>query len=252
MIQKVYFSNSQGVKLCGLIDQVGSKDLIVVMVHGFNSRKEKTNLTKISESLSANNLANFRFDLYGHGESTGKLADITVSEAVDDTLQAIKYVRSLGYQKVGLLGGSFGGFVSVVAASKVPDLLFLVLLSPVSDYSLQLKSRWTQEQLDAWKQNGFINYGNQKEFVRLNYSFVLDLSHHDLSSLAKEISVPTLIIHGDQDLDVNFIQSQQLAQLIPNSKLNIIPGANHKYSDPVHSSLMLSNILSFIMDKQPK
>ena len=41
------------------------------------------------------------------------------------------------------------------------------------------------------------------------------------------IKVPTIIIHGDEDINVDLEQAEYLDKFIPNSKLHIIKGADH-------------------------
>lgn len=53
---------------------------------------------------------------------------------MDDILQAVEFIKQSGHQKIGLVGSSFGGMASIMAASKTPDLSVLALKSPVSDY----------------------------------------------------------------------------------------------------------------------
>ena len=126
MEKKVVFQNLKGDKLAGILSETGNKEFILVMAHGFSSNKNTKNFVKLSQRLSDKNLASLRFDFWGHGESDGKFEEITISEAVDDILQAIKCVKELGYKKIGLLGSSFGGISSIMAASKTKDLSFLV------------------------------------------------------------------------------------------------------------------------------
>jgi enterochelin esterase-like enzyme len=43
-------------------------------------------------------------------------------------------LKKLGYTKIGLMGSSFGGISSIMAASKTNDLFVLTLKSPVSNF----------------------------------------------------------------------------------------------------------------------
>jgi hypothetical protein len=62
----------------------------------------------------------------------------------------------LGYEKVGLVGSSFGGLASLIAASKTNDIYILVLKSPVSDY-MELH-KWRNTPINEWKQKGYRDY----------------------------------------------------------------------------------------------
>ena len=49
----------------------------------------------------------------------------------------------------------------------------------------------------------------------------------DLSSRLNEITIPTLVIHGDSDNQVPYPLGKELSEQIPNSQLVTIPNAGH-------------------------
>ena len=114
--------------------------------------------------LNQKEISTFRFDFYGHGESEGKFEDITLSEAINDVHKAIHFLINAGYERIGLVGSSFGGFASLIAASELPELILLALKSPVSDYLGLLIARDREIEIPLWKQKGFIS---EKEFEDL-------------------------------------------------------------------------------------
>jgi len=248
MESKINFTNSRGDGLIGVLNDAGGKDFVLVMVHGFSSNKNTTNFVKLSQMLGDRKLSSFRFDIWGHGESSGKFEGITISEAVDDILQAIKYMKGLGYKKIGLLGSSFGGISSIMAASKTSDLAFLVLKSPVSDYWELERGRYSPEQLEEWKDKGYREYEDDGKNMRVNYSFVSDFDNNNAYRAAKHIQIPVMIVHGNADKDVPYAQSQKLVTLFPNAKLATVEGANHRYTEGDHANQMLKLIYNFILE----
>ena len=151
MSEKLYFENSKGDKLVGVLSNP-SDDLsvpIIILCHGHSSSKDSKTFTSIEERLNNSGIASFRFDFYGHGESEGYFGDCTISEAACDILNAIDFLKEKGYSKIGLLGSSFGGISSLIAASKTSDLIVLALKAPVSDYKEQkVKSIGKRKGLD--------------------------------------------------------------------------------------------------------
>ena len=136
MKQKITFQNSKGDNIVGILSNLSENvDVpIIVLCHGFSSGKDSPTYVDLEEQLNSKGVATFRFDFYGHGESDGEFEDITISEAVDDALKAIEFVKGKGFSKVGLFGSSFGGITTLMVASQVDDLLVLGLKAPVSDY----------------------------------------------------------------------------------------------------------------------
>lgn len=250
MKEKKFFKNSKGNKLCGILSNPsGDKEKpIVILCHGFTTNKDAYTCIRLEELLNNEVISTFRMDFYGHGESEGKFEDITITESVDDVLCAIGFLRGLGYRKLGIFGSSFGGFASIMASSKTRGLFCLALKSPVSDYGKQLKRSHSTEAIREWKSRGFIYYmeGNGNKH-KLNYSFYDDSRNNDGYGNAKNIKTATLIVHGENDDDVLVEQSKKLSRVIENCRLEVIKGADHRYSRPEDFERMIMLVSEFII-----
>jgi len=254
MKEKIFFQSQKGYRLCGILsDPSGNKkNPIILLCHGFSTSKNGRTYLRLEKMLNEKNLATLRFDFFGHGESEGKFEDITVSEAVDDVLCAIKYLKNFGYGKIGLFGSSFGGIASILAAGQSEKLYVLALKSPVSDYLALLSARDSGRELKVWKEKGFMNVtGADGQSLRLNYIFFEDAEKIDGYAAAKNIKVPTQIVHGDRDETVPLEQSVKAAQLIPGCRLKIIKGADHIYSNPRHFEQLLQLVSRFLVGVKP-
>lgn len=252
MEEKMYFKNSKGDRLCGILrNPTGDKSKpIVVLAHGFSASKDHKTYTNLAENLAKNNISTFRFDFYGHGESEGKFEDITVTEAVDDALSAVNFVKSLGYPKIGLMGSSFGGIASIIAASKSPELFVLALKSPVSNFLEMYQGKYASEELNKWKEVGYRYYdsGDGRK-LKLNYSFFEDFKNNNGYEAAVKIKSPTIIVHGDADEQVPYEQSVKTSKLIPDCRLHTVKGSDHRYTNPEHFAEVQRELTSFIVEK---
>ncbi len=218
------------------------------MCHGFSTSKDGRTFVRLEEILNEQGISTFRFDFFGHGESEGKFTEITTSEAIDDVLNAIKFLKESGQKKIGLVGSSFGGMASIIAASRSDDLFILALKSPLSDYKSMAHARRSEQELKDWKKKGFIELDStNEERQRLNYSFYEDAENVKAYEAARKIKIPALIVHGDEDETVPIAQSQKTASLIENCRLEIIQGCDHVYSDPDHFERLLNLISEFII-----
>jgi uncharacterized protein len=245
MKSKVHFSNSKGDKLVGILaEPEDSKNKpLVIIVHGFTSHKNSKVLIDLSNELTKDNIATLRIDLYAHGESEGDFKNITVSEAIDDILHAIEYGKSLGYAKIGLIGSSFGGISSIMAATKFSDLTFLGLKSPVSDFEEVWQMRMTHNEMDTWKDKGWTMYDGKK----LNYTIYEDLKNNHPYESASVITIPTLVVHGDKDSVVPIKQSEKLVKIIPHAELHIVQGADHWYTGEGEKEEFINTMNRFVL-----
>ncbi len=249
MDQKLTFSNSRGDKLIGVLSNpTGDKTKpIVILVHGFNSKKETRSLVQLQEIFDKQDLSSFRFDLYGHGESEGEFENITVSEAVDDILRAIIFLKAEGYTRIGLVGSSFGGLASIIATSQTEGIFALALKAPVSDYEETRRLKIGEEGIEQWEKEGYAIYeGNGYEKLKLNYSFFENAGKNKAYTVAPSIKVPTLIVHGDQDKTVPIKQSIKTMKLLPKGELVTIKGASHSFEGEYWQQ-MLETISSFMI-----
>ena len=250
MKEKIYFKNSKGDRICGILSNPTANKVkpVIILCHGFSSNKDSDTNIRLEKIMNKNSISTFRFDFYGHGESEGEFEDITISEAVDDILNAIKLLKEYKYIKIGLMGSSFGGISSIVASSKSNDLFVLALKSPVSNYEEIEVSRKTKEELKEWKTKGYIYYinGHGKK-LRLNYTFFEDFKDNNGYQSAKKIKIPTLIVHGGKDESVPLKQSRKIADLIKDCQLEIIEGADHRYSKSKDFDKMIDLISKFLI-----
>lgn len=87
----------------------------------------------IAEHLANNGIATLRYDDRGFGESTGDAKNATTSDFALDAAGGLRYLRSLNYKRVGVLGHSEGaGICFILGADTLsenrPD--FIVALAP--------------------------------------------------------------------------------------------------------------------------
>lgn len=173
----MFFPNSKENRLCGILSNPTNEKQkpIIILCNGFSTSKDGRSYLGLEKILNKYGISTFRFDFYGHGESDGKFEHITISEAVDDVQNAIQFLKESGYKRIGLVGSSFGGMASIIAAAQAKDLYILALKSPVSDYLGLLIVRDHNREIQTWKERGVIQVtGADGQSLNLNYSFFND------------------------------------------------------------------------------
>jgi len=253
-MENITFSDLNGNQLLGTLSIPKQADSVVIMSHGFQSSKESKFYVELQNELNEAGIGTFRYDYYGHGQlyckgSTYTVAkDITLSKAVDSLKAAIIFIRGKGYNNIGLMGSSFGGLISLVVTSQDPDIKALALKSPVTEPTELWKRRVGDEKITKWKQEGVIRYNKDGEDFELNYDFWEDLVTYNIYEMAKNITCPVLIVHGDSDSVVPITQSHDLARIV-NTKVRVVEGAGHAYSNPTQYTEMKQLIVDFLVEK---
>lgn len=255
MQEKIYFENEKGLKLCGVLSNStgDAQKPITILCHGFPSSKDSNTNLALEKALNEDGVSTLRFDFFGQGESEGNFEDITISECVEDIFSAVKYLKSLGYAKIALVGSSSGGGASIMAAAKLPDLFALVLKAPAVDHLEVEIAKRGEYGIEQCKEKGYAYHvrSNGEKF-KINYSFFEDLKNNIGYDVADKISAPTLIVHGDADKDVPIVQSIKISTLIENCHLQIFHGADHRFSKSEDFEKMIHTIAEFIVGKAKK
>lgn len=255
MKYKAEFQDSIGNTLRGVFSTVkGDKDLpIVILVHGFTVSKDTSPMPEYEDILNKKNISTFRFDLFGHGDSDGLFEDNTISKGVDCVLSAIDFVSSLGFSSIGLLGESFGGQCSLIAASRTDKLSCLCLKSPVVDYAEVERLRRSPETMKSWKETGMIEFVNGLDRKkRLKFSFSQDISNHDGYESAKDVSIPVFVAHGDKDDIVPFKQSEKLSEILSHREFHLYPNIKHHFLDKKLFARLLKESSDFFVNSFKK
>ncbi len=105
------------------------KDIAVIIFHGYTAHSGAYDMAGLP--ISKGGYTTFGLDYRGHGLSGGNRGDSPgVERFIADLAESVKYVKSLGYPKVVILGHSLGVATAMCATNAIPDeITGLVLLS---------------------------------------------------------------------------------------------------------------------------
>lgn len=189
----------------------------------------------------------------------------------DMVADTIGVMDTLGLEEAHIAGLSMGGMIGQIMAAKYPDrvLSYTCIMSTTNNPKLkgpslravrallrQPKSNQVEE-LTAHAVQTFSVIGSFREpdeaarmrdHFRLTYERSNDvtgvprqtsaiLGTGDLSHFTKSIRVPTLVVHGTQDILVPIEAGREVARLVPGAKMREIEGMAHdlpdRFIDPV-------------------
>jgi pimeloyl-ACP methyl ester carboxylesterase len=222
-------------------DDKNTKAPLAIFVHGFKGFKDWGAHHLIARYFAQNGFRYLKFNLSHSGVTLEKPNDVsdmetfaanTFSKEMLDVDLVINYaIENLGPKEVFLIGHSRGGGLSILQAANNPYVKGLVTWSSIADFS----SLWEQGREEEWKKEGkiYVINARTKEKMPLNVTLLQDFNSNkeklDILAAAKQISIPWLIVQGDEDVNVPFETAQELANANANSRLVKIEGANHVY-----------------------
>ena len=226
---------------------------LAVLCHGFLSGKNSTTNKTLTRLLNEQDLATFRFDFFGQGESDGPFEEITTTLAIAQTEAALDLVAAKGYDRIGLVGSSFGGLVAILTTAKRQDIKCLALKCPVVDFAEELRVTFGPEELARWQATDTIpNIMGGPDRVRLQYGFYEDCLRQIAYGPAERITAPTLIVQGDHDECVPLHQSQRLHEALGGPKrLDLLPGADHQFTRGEDFRQMTTSISKWLVRHLP-
>lgn len=252
MEKAIHFFNSNGARIAAILqDSSGKKDApVFILCHGHGSHKNSKTFVSLKEKLEKQGISTFCFDFSGHGESEGKLEDITCTKAIDDISRAVRFLQKEGYPKIGLVGSSFGAFASIVVAAQTPEIFALAMKSPALDYS-NWKGRMIRTYGKNWERERRVVFTTSSVQCMLDSehldAFVKDASQYNLFAISKNIKIPVSIVHGGNDEVAPPELSKKISQIIPNCTLSIIGGADHEYTNNGTFDKMIGAFEKFII-----
>jgi len=133
-IEKLAFSNKHGQQLSARLDLPDSKPrAYALLVHCFTCNKSLKAAGHIAKGLLDQNIAVFRFDFTGLGDSEGDFSNTNFTSNVQDILSAANFMEQQGYAPHILVGHSLGGTAVLKAANVITSVKAVVTIaSPAS------------------------------------------------------------------------------------------------------------------------
>ena len=224
------------------VEEQGNGEPALVFLHYWGGSLRTWN--KVVSGLK-NSFRCIAYDIRGWGGSDAA-SSYTVS---DMATEAASLIRVLGLKKFILVGHSMGGKVAQLLASEHPaGLAGLILVAPAPPTPVIFPEEIRQQQLHAYDNResviqtlGFLSartpspeileqivedsLGASREAV-LAWPTVALLE--DISAELSKISVPTLILAGEEDhLDSVEQHRRKVLARIPNARLQVVTGSGH-------------------------
>jgi len=226
-----------------------TETLALVLIHGFAYNKK---MWDEQRTLLSKNHRVITYDIRGHGKTTSGYKDYTMELLADDLKHLIDHLNLKNF----ILGGfSMGGYIALAFCRKYKTPFKKLILMNTKHTADSEETKENRQVLaQRVESNGvesvssiLINRMLTKETLKTHpeikirgQRMILEASakgiasssramgkRKDSTSVLSTITVPTLIIVGDEDRVTPVVFSEEMHSLIPNSVLEIIPNAGH-------------------------
>lgn len=232
--ERVEISGPYG-KIAALITkpelQAGEKCPMVILAHGFTSRKEAPLLVQIGDRLCDAGIASIRFDFDGHGESDGAFVDMTVLKEVRDAIAVYDYVDELDYvDSISMLGHSQGGVVTAMAAGNLgaQELKCAVLMAPAAVLKDDAKRGFCQgTSYDPVNTPEYVPIMGGR--VNLGRNYIKEAQTLQIYETAAVYTGPMCVIHGTKDDIVPYEYGQRFSEECQACDLYLLEGVDHGF-----------------------
>ncbi|MEO8427263.1 MAG: alpha/beta fold hydrolase [Verrucomicrobiota bacterium] len=209
---------------------------IVVLGHGVTGNKDRPFIVALAEGLAAAGIPALRVSFSGSDASGGNFTESNISKEVDD-LGCV--IDALAGFSVGYVGHSMGGAVGVLRASQDQRIRLLVSLAGM----VHTKAFAQREFGSVTPGEGFMW---DDPNCPLSQTFMDDLAKiNTVVTLASQIKVPWLLIHGTED-DVVPVQDSRdiLARASEPKQLVEIKGAGHVFAG-AFTTMMVEHVVNW-------
>ncbi len=205
--ENVSFNTSDGILIKGwFIPSAKPYAKTIILLHGYPADKGDILPSRLFLHHDYNLLfIDFRY----FGESGGHYSTVGKDEVLD-LLAAIQYLKTRDINEVGVWGFSLGGSVALMAAAKAPEIKAVVSESAYANLNDMLREYYKIPLL-------------RYPLAMLTRAWAWLFLRQDIKSMSpaeqvKNLHIPILIIHSEDDNVISFRHAQSLKQALAHNK----------------------------------
>jgi dienelactone hydrolase len=244
--REVRFRNEeQDLELAGLLfvpDGLGAFPAVVVIHGSGTSRRDNGWYLTVVEHLQRNGIAVLLPDKRGSEQSAGDWRTAGFDDLATDSVAAIRFLRQqqeVAVSQIGLIGLSQGGYIAPLVARRAPEVAFVV---SIVGSSLPLHDLLVYEENHNLRASGLLP-GLSDLLARpaawsvrqRQRSFWEAVGDFDPLPYWRELSVPGLVLYGEDDTNVPSARSAARLRELDNPRIQIriYAGSGHALESPV-------------------
>ena len=207
----------------------------VLFLHGLMSDRGGTKAMALEAHCAAKGYGYVRFDMFGHGDSSGRFEDGSVSRWVAD---AVAVLDELTRGPQVLVGSSMGGWVMLKAALARPEKVTAIVgIAVAPDFTEELMwPQMTDVQRKQLMSEGVIAVPSEYDDgpYRIGRLLIEDGRKNLLLGGTIAINCPARFIHGQRDTSVPWQTSLRVAEKLHGDdvRVQLVKDGDHRLSRP--------------------
>ncbi len=218
-----------------LINQ--EKGLVLIFFHGFMSDMDGEKPLSFEHFAKKLRIGLLRFEYSGHGKSSGKFTNGSISEWTRDAKDLIKNKISKN-KKIIFIGSSMGSWISLNLTKYFKkQLVGFVGIASAPEFTERIMwKHFTKEMKSKIFKNNVVevknDYGSAYPITK---KLIIDGRKNKVFSKIR-LKIPALLFHGTNDKTVPIIFSKKTLKLFNNKKkkLFIIKNGDHSLSKKIN------------------
>ena len=258
MEDKLKIKNRNKELLAVVIDVQKNQKGLAFIMHGLSGFKEQGHIKTFAEAFISKGFTIVLFDTRNtFGESQGNYEDANITNYFEDLEDVINWAKKQKWyqEPFYLVGHSLGGICIMLYAENFPEHV-----KAVAPISTVVSGRWSlanysQEEVEEWEKTGWRltpSYSKPGITKKLKWhQFRKDILKYDAAKKISELSMPVLLMVGEEDKNHKEDQ-KRLYKLLPGKKeLHVIKGAEHTFNKE-HEFKQIKKIFIAWIDKVEK
>lgn len=216
----------------------------ILLLHGWGQNIAM--MQPLGDNLCSNHRVTI-LDLPGFGESPEPSIPWTIK---DYSLLIEEFVNKLAIHKPTVIGHSFGGRIAIRYSAINPINKLVLFGSPCirieENLPLSVKILKSLKKLPGMNKIGeqmkkYIGSRDYKAATPIMRETLVNVVNEDLSSFARQIEEPTLLIWGVDDTEAPITDAKELEKIMPDAALISLPGTHYAYLENLPQVVKILN-----------
>lgn len=238
--------NNMAIQLPGTLTYSAENQPLVIWVHGSGGVNRDGNtpnyIKQFRDEINKKEIAFFSYDKRTANIKNVKFIQedgIYFSDFVSDLKEVInKFKDDKRFSEIILAGHSQGSLIAMLALENVDKYISIAGAGETIDKTLVRQvtaqspafGKLTEQYIKELKENGSIKSVDpnlMSLFAPQNQPFLISWMNLDPIKEITKVKIPTLIINGDKDIQVQISDAENLKKAKPDATLVIIKNMNH-------------------------